>query len=313
MDFSEITKKLWCTYFSAISIHDYTLSGFFAPDCVIIGTGRHEFYHTTEDFCMALEKEIVERQNTDFQIDQFQCQENRLAPGVVLVYGSFLVWWVNAETNIRLHMDSRFSFLYKNTDTGWKIVHIHHSLPNLEQRDGEAYPKTLTEQFLREKEKVEFLSLLAQKDGLTDLINYRTFEKLYPKSIKNGTWFLVADLDCFKNINDTCGHIEGNRILKETARILKSSVRSNDLVCRMGGDEFVLLCSGLPSQKEAEFLLHRILTNISCLHIRDAGSVSLSIGATAVQQNESLEIVFQRADQALYEIKAKGRNGWKIR
>lgn len=312
MDFAKTTEELWNSYFLGNLEGNLTKSDLFDPDCVIIGTGRHEFYQNATDFSRALAEEIEERKNIHFRFRDFWCEQKKLSSDAVFVYGGLFILGESSDKNVLINMDSRFTILYKKTENGWKIVHVHQSLPNPEQKDGEYYPKTLYEQFQKEKEKVEHLSMLAQRDGLTDLINYRTFEKLFKNTSKNGTWFFVADLDCFKTINDTCGHMEGNRILKKTATILKASVRSSDLVCRMGGDEFVLLCSGLHSQKEAESLLHRILTNINSLYIEKRGPVSLSVGGTSVHNNESLDIVFRRADQALYEVKAQGRNGWKI-
>ena len=312
MDFIKKTEELWRSYFLGDENGNYIKSDFFDADCVIIGTGRHEFYQNKDEFSQTLDDEIRERKNIRFQIKNLWCEPKQLRPDLILTYGEIFVFGESNDKNIRIHMDSRFSILYNLTENGWKIIHLHQSVPNPEQKNGEYYPKSLSEQLEREKRKAESLSLLAQKDGLTDLINYRTFQKLYKNHPLNNTWFFVADLDYFKNINDTYGHVEGNRILRETADILKSSVRSDDLVCRMGGDEFVLLCSGLQSLKNAENLLDRILANIAGLQLQGHVPVSLSIGATSVCEGESLDVVFRRADHALYEVKAKGRNGWRI-
>lgn len=312
MDLTKITYDIWHAYFFGDGTGSYDQTHLFDPDCVIIGTGKHEFYRNTKEFSETLAAEIAERSDIHFQFKDFWCEQKEISSDVCLVYGGLFIWWESDDKSVRINMDSRFTILYKNTEKGWRVVHIHQSLPNLEQKDGEYYPKTLSQKYREEKEKVTALSHLAQRDGLTDLINYRTFEKLYSNVPKNGTWFFVADLDCFKNINDTYGHMEGNRILKETAAALRASVRSTDLVCRMGGDEFVLLCSGLHTQKDAERLLDRIRHNMTYLKLPGNDQVSLSIGGTAAGTSESLNEIFNRADHALYEVKAEGRNSWKI-
>lgn len=313
MDFTEMAYNVWYTYFFGDKAGHYSQPYLFDSDCVIIGTGKHEFYRNLNEFSETLDAEIAERKDIHFQFKDFWCEQKQISSDVYLVYGGLFIWWEGNDKSILINMDSRFTMLFKNTDSGWKVVHVHQSLPNPEQKDGEYYPKSLSQKYQEEKEKVTTLSDLAQKDGLTDLINYRTFEKLYDTIPKNGSWFFIADLDHFKNINDSYGHMEGNRILKETAAILRCSVRSTDLVCRMGGDEFVFLCSNLHSPQEADQLLKRILHNIGELKLPGNHQVSLSIGGTRIRNDEPLNSIFTRADQALYEVKAEGRGNWKFK
>lgn len=127
----------------------------------------------------------------------------------------------------------------------------------------------------------------------------------------------VADVDHFKRINDTFGHLAGDKVLKIIAREILTQVRPQDFVARYGGEEFVLL---LPDTRpaDAEHLLNRMREAVAAIpfHFRERQiSITLSVGvvvARSGQSNgaeaESAEGLFERADQALYEAKAQGRN-----
>lgn len=309
MDFKKKTREVWDFYFFGGEEENSRILEMLDPKCVIIGTGKHEFYRNLDEFLTAIVADVKERQDIQFQYKDFWCEEERISNDTCLVYGKCFVWWESEDKMISINMDSRFTMLYKHTEQGWKIVHVHQSLPNVEQEDGEYYPKTLSQKYLEEKEKVCKLSNLASRDSITDLINYRAFQNAYKETAVEGSWLFVADLDDFKSINDAYGHPEGNRVLKETGAALKASVRSADIVCRMGGDEFILLCHGIHNQDEAGMFLNRILTisnNIPLL-------TGISIGGTSVQNGESLDKVFRRADMALYEAKQTKKNHWQLR
>ena len=85
---------------------------------------------------------------------------------------------------------------------------------------------------------------MAERDSLTNLMNYRTFQAYFANYTICCTWLFMLDIDKFKKINDTHGHLVGNTVLKILARVLEKTVRSSDLICRLGGDEFIVLCSG---------------------------------------------------------------------
>lgn len=131
-------------------------------------------------------------------------------------------------------MDCRFSILFKRVDGCWKVFHIHQSIPSADQLDGESYPWTLRQQVEQAQQQVESLTQLAETDGLTHLINYRSFQMRYENMEKHNSWLYVIDVDNFKGINDRYGHLSGNEALLNLANILSSAVRENDLVCRMG-------------------------------------------------------------------------------
>ena len=308
MDLLELTKKIWTTYFSGAQENTVELLELLDPECTIIGTGKHELYHCAADYLPSLLVEVQERENIQFQFKDLWCRQKDLAPDIALVYGGVYVWWESKDHNIYINMDSRFSILYQKKNGRWRILHIHQSLPNMEQMDGEYYPKTLSKQVENSEKKIMALTALAQKDSLTQLINYRTFQDIYKQWDKENSWLLVLDLDNFKQINDTYGHLAGNYVLQKIAHVLSTTVRSHDIVCRMGGDEFVLLCSNLSYQKDVLELMQRLIEDIALEGTQEQAWVSVSVGGTPVNCKESLEDVFQRADRALYAAKSAGKN-----
>lgn len=313
MNLVELTKEIWKIYYLGAAQSNFQMVDLLDPECVIIGTGRHEFYTNVQDFLTAMTMELQERQDIHFQFRNFGCQEQIISPDVRLVYGNFYLWWESDDGRICISMDSRFSILYKRTEKGWRITHIHVSTPNLDQREGEFYPKSLREQIEKSQEQIRTLSRLAQHDSLTGLMNYRTFQEQFNAMGNSSAWLFIIDLDNFKQINDTHGHLTGNKVLQTLSRVLASALRSEDLVGRMGGDEFVLLCRGLDSEEKARNLAQRLLQRVS-----EAGKdcdawTSISIGITPVRQGESLESAFKRADTALYDAKKAGKNRYSCK
>lgn len=125
---------------------------------------------------------------------------------------------------------------------------------------------------------------------------------------------LLIDMDNFKEINDTFGHIMGDRVLINVVRILKQHIRAEDIVCRLGGDEFVVFLMGIP--REA---IHRNITKLlEKLRIEYSEgdivkNVSASIGiAIAPISGRDFTALYEKADKALYEVKRNGRNAYKI-
>ena len=118
---------------------------------------------------------------------------------------------------------------------------------------------------------------------------------------------IIIDVDLFKSINDTYGHSTGDMVICRTAKLLSESFRSNDYVCRIGGDEFAVLLSSIKPGNEKP-ILDKIQTLRDNLKNQpDIPEVTLSIGM-AFRENDSADDLFRRADAALYESKRQGRN-----
>ncbi len=167
---------------------------------------------------------------------------------------------------------------------------------------------------LRRALDYEDLFEMANHDALTGLANRRVFEErigpLMDSARRHGRPLAVAalDLDHFKEVNDHLGHGEGDRVLQQVAAVMRRTVRSSDLLVRMGGDEFLLV---LPETTigAARVLAERLVRRIGELGIEAGGRrLGVSIGLVAWEPGMSKEELLQRADETLYRAKAAGRN-----
>lgn len=169
----------------------------------------------------------------------------------------------------------------------------------------------------RRKEEEEKLRLLSEIDPLTGLFNKATAEQLFAQALDsnpNVYAFFVIDLDNFKDINDTFGHPVGDTLLNKVGHCLAGQFRADDIVGRIGGDEFaaLLCCSG--AQPSIDRLAKRICNAIESIELKTPGfsRISCSMGIALVQPKCGYHPLFACADRALYEAKKTGKSGWAI-
>lgn len=314
MDLRERTQQLWRAYLMAEDPEALTqVVDWIVPDCVVIGTGRHEYYTNIQQLIEALGKEVAERKTVQLEIVDEWYAQRELGPEVCLVYGGLHLKVVQTD-EISTDMDTRFSLLYQKFGEDWRVVHLHQSMPDLEQQDGEYYPKTLTMQVQEAQNLAEHMRRLARLDSLTGLLNHRTFFEEGRRYVsKGGTyWCFILDLDNFKWVNDNHGHLAGDEVLRRVASVLRGCVRSEDLVGRVGGDEFAILCAGPQDEKEISTVARRILEMVAEEERRHLEWPGLSIGIAKVRSQEDLQEAFRRADKALYKVKGNDKNGFSI-
>lgn len=158
----------------------------------------------------------------------------------------------------------------------------------------------LKDQVLDGEVKTNTISIMAYTDGLTGLFNRRRMEELIQIQIKRGADFsiLMADVDNFKKVNDTFGHDRGDIVLIEIAGLLRKHLRSNDYICRWGGDEFAVLCPDL-SDSDAYIIQTRIeeLNQNPDIEVLNC---PLSFGVSSYKKGDSLKSIIKRADNSLY-------------
>lgn len=155
------------------------------------------------------------------------------------------------------------------------------------------------------------LEYLSNHDPLTKLYNRNYFNRTVAEElrhVKAGTvCLIVLDIDHFKYINDQHGHRAGDEILKSLSKILNNVVREQDIVARWGGEEFVILCHQ-SSPNDAYKLCERITEKIGQYQFPVVADVTCSFGLAQLKNDESIITCFERADQALYQAKAQGRD-----
>jgi diguanylate cyclase (GGDEF)-like protein len=153
---------------------------------------------------------------------------------------------------------------------------------------------------------------LADLDALTGLHNRRYFHDTLAREVARAHRYdrrlalIVFDLDDFKAINDRIGHLAGDTVLADAADVVRSVVRTADIACRVGGDEFAVILpeSGMP---EAEQLYARLEQALEQRPLGDAGRIHLSAGVAELAQGDDSRAFFERADDALYGAKEAGK------
>lgn len=293
-----------------------------------IGTGRSEYGNTPalmkdvivrdlESFPDPVEYEVLSREFFQITDDVVVCQ-------------ACLTLCLDVDAHRMTLRDLRHTVTIRRSNDGvWRICHIHVSFPTDMHGDEESYP-------LKEIEEVSAvvdemiasrtsdlttafrkLEHMAIHDRLTGLFNrIRIDEKLKAEILRSdrygGTFSLVLiDIDGFKPINDRFGHLAGDHVLCELADLITTEVRDTDLAGRWGGDEFIII---LPETRiDSAFVLAERIRRVFAdrrFKATDGAEipVTISCGVGEHRKGDTIDSMFERADQALYEAKKQGRN-----
>jgi diguanylate cyclase (GGDEF)-like protein len=153
----------------------------------------------------------------------------------------------------------------------------------------------------------------SRRDGQTGLFNRATFDELLQQnmSISERTGanlsLILIDVDNFKAVNDTYGHVAGDRVLADIGRILQSILRREDAACRYGGEEFAVLIQHATPKQVAQ-AAEKIRSHVESHPFDELPSITVSVGCGTFQLDESAASFVNRADLALYEAKRTGKN-----
>ncbi len=203
----------------------------------------------------------------------------------------------------------------------------------IETRDGlSGEQQRLVSSILRIFRNFQGLLDYSERDTLTGLLNRKTFDESFLKASAelsmaaeplvpagNETagrravndncsyWIGLIDIDHFKNVNDTFGHLIGDEVLLLLSRLMRSSLRSHDRLYRFGGEEFVALirCNG---DAEAALAFERLRCNTESYAFPQVRHITVSVGFTDVKAGDTPSGAFERADKAVYYAKEHGRN-----
>ncbi|MBF9032475.1 diguanylate cyclase [Rhodobacterales bacterium HKCCE3408] len=157
---------------------------------------------------------------------------------------------------------------------------------------------------------IDELRRLVNRDRLTDAATRDYFFTRMERDTEAYGVSLVVDIDHFKQVNDTYGHLVGDLVIHDVAKILRSLVRDRDIVCRFGGEEFVVFLYDTPADRGAR-VAERMRAAIAAAEI-DAGEVivpvTVSIGGALKEAGQPIHMAIHSADMALYRAKTDGRN-----
>lgn len=177
-----------------------------------------------------------------------------------------------------------------------------------------AFRKDLERKLEKSTEQMEKARMKSLTDALTGLHNREYLQKTLSGLLQEGgtgTLFMI-DLDNFKSINDTYGHIVGDKTLQHFADVLKEYARDDDIVCRLAGDEFVAFYPSLTDHaaagKKAECIIRGFAEKMGALGY--GGIVSVSIGIMITEGGQEFQDLYNKADTSLYFVKNNGKNAY---
>lgn len=155
----------------------------------------------------------------------------------------------------------------------------------------------------------------ARRDPLTQISNRAAFDEAYEKEIcsykRHQTDFslMMIDIDHFKKVNDTYGHIAGDKVIQAVTKTISNTIRRTDEAFRYGGEEFVVILSNT-NQGGSRFIAERVKREIEKLTVNVAGGIKVtaSIGVSSSEIIKDVSDTLSSADKALYQAKDKGRN-----
>ncbi|MET4163284.1 diguanylate cyclase (GGDEF)-like protein [Marinobacterium sp. MBR-111] len=204
------------------------------------------------------------------------------------------------------------------------VVNLDSRNINFEQLN----PLTLQNLFLRAVDRINLtlskvvlqqaLSRFSYEDALTGLNNRRFLDEMLSREVAlahrnhSPLTVMICDIDHFKRLNDTYGHAAGDEVLKSVARLLRTNFRETDIICRFGGEEFVVVMPAATlqdCQDRAEQLRASMASQTFTYGTEMIGPVTLSAGISALNpESDTADDLLRRADNALYQAKAGGRN-----
>lgn len=218
-------------------------------------------------------------------------------------------WLEEAATLIEKHSNEVLGWNRKMSATLAHLKHAYDTLSHAEVEIGDL------------RSRIVVLENLATTDELTSLKNRRGFFEAFQHEIETcsrmktvGGLLVMIDLDNFKSVNDTYGHMAGDAALKLVARTLSGEIRKTDVAARLGGDEFVLLLSNTTKEKAVSRaqMISWQLNNLSLAWDGDIIPLQASIGLKEFGSKDRIESILQSADETMYANKNASKSERKL-
>ncbi len=217
VDFKELTEHILDSYLNSDPEANADIFGLLDESMSVIGTGKQEFFRNLQEFSQAFVFDVEQRETIRFTWSDLTLEEQRLDEEHVLTFGSVLILGTFPDGNTSINMDSRFTMLYGLVDGTWKVLHIHHSVPDKDQLQGEEFPKTLGRQVEESQSMIAALT--------ADYLNVYVIEP----EIDRGS---ILKLDGYEiaGINETPKNFSYSKVLQRYAK---------DRVCDEDQDDFL--------------------------------------------------------------------------
>ena len=160
------------------------------------------------------------------------------------------------------------------------------------------------------KIETEIVKETAMVDELTNLYNRKKLNLIKEELLNTNLCLIIFDIDNFKKINDTYGHLKGDEVLQKLADKVKHNLRESDLVIRWGGEEFLIILKNLSDENIAVNLAEKLRQKINEIYIDEVGNFSCSFGVSCgfVTDEKDINKILDKADEALYKAKRGGKN-----
>lgn len=311
----EAVRYLWHTYLITHSPEEFV--GIFngvAENMVLIGTGKDEFLENKESVIASISCDQQAAGDIAFDILDEWYRVQHVTDDVCVVYGTL---WARERSRsgqtVVADMDTRFSFVCRNTPDGVLICHMHHSVPCIDQQPGEYYPKSITEMANEALERSRALESRLHHDSMTGLFNRGYAETYINQQLTaypdQEFAFLMMDIDDFKRVNDQVGHLEGDHVLTAFAGICAGAFEAG-FAARLGGDEFMVFVAGPVEDPSVARCAQKIIDGFRdfCGQKAKCPAVACSIGIAGFPKHGAdFNTLYHNADKALYGAKRAGK------
>jgi diguanylate cyclase (GGDEF)-like protein len=224
-----------------------------------------------------------------------------------------LVSWYNKKSHaVMISIFSAAVWLWADIYSGHIYSHFAISVWNSMMRLG--FFLIAAYSLLEIKRLLENEQTFARTDFLTSVANSRAFynsaQTEIDRSVRFSRPFTIAyiDIDNFKQVNDTLGHLQGDNLLKSIAGTIKNNIRSIDIVARLGGDEFAILFTET-NEENAKTALNKVQKELLSIVKNNDWPVTFSIGAVTCYESCNLDELIKEVDKLMYTVKESGKNG----